>query len=313
MKKILVELKKELYYQWFSKMIITSLIVIIILSILNIFSLNNSITNKYNLYTQTLKFYKEDGLDIEKALSEDYEVKSNGNIEEVDNVLKYDHDAVSNSIESIDPINTINSSLSFLTVAFLPIIWGVYGAIVGSYDFKYKTLKVRSVLSKNKNILLSKHLSISIVIVINTLISLLVFYILSLILYNSTLHNNTFKEFITLSKFNIGNNILQILFSITVSIIFSNIGLIIGMVSKNSLMASLIICLYNLLIPNLGAYDIKNLIMNLGDKIYTFNESFQLNVYHPIDNNFIYIIFIFIFTFISITFCRWFKKTSKFN
>ncbi|MEG0051564.1 MAG: hypothetical protein RR712_05230 [Terrisporobacter sp.] len=313
MKKILAELKKELFYQWFSNMIIVSLSVIIALSVFNIFTLNKSVFNQYNIYTQTLKHYKDNGLDINKDLSTDYKINTENNIEEIDNILRYDFDAVSNSIEDLNPINSVNSNLSYLTFVFLPIIWGIYGAIVGSYDFKYKTLKIRSILSKNKNILLSKQLSITIVIIVNTIISVLIFSMLSFVLYSSILSNNILKEFITFSRLNIVNSILQILFSIITSIIFSNIGLVIGMISKNALIASLTICLYNLLIPNLGVYDFKNLIMNLGGKIYTFNESFQLSLYYPIDNNFIYIIFIFIFTFILTLFCKWFKKTSKFN
>ena len=294
-------------------MMVVSLSIIVILSVFNLFTLNKSISNQYNIYTQTLNNYKDNGLDINKALSTDYKINTKNNIEEIDNILRYDFDEVSKAIESINPVNSVDSNLSYLTFVFLPIIWGVYGAIVGSYDFKYKTLKVRSILSKNKNILLSKQLSITIVIILNTIISVLIFSILSFVLYNSILSNNILKEFVTFSRLNIVDSILQILFSIIISIIFSNIGLVLGMVSKNGLIASLTICLYNLLIPNLGIYDLKNLIMNLGSKIYTFNESFQLGLYYKIDNNYIYIIFTFAFIFMLILFCKWFNKTSKFN
>ena len=116
-------------------------------------------------------------------------------------------------------------------------------------------------------------------------------------------------EFILSSNNIFYNPINQLLFSMAVAIIFSNIGFILGSLTKSTLISSLIIVIYNLMIPSLGKYDLTNLIANIGSKIFEFNSSF--NLFTPKEvSYFPYIIYAFAFLIINI-YCYYFLKEKK--
>lgn len=313
MQNLLKEIYRELLYQWFSKLIISVIVIVGILSIINIYSLNHGIYNKYSLFRQTLEQYENDGVDIESKLKEDYEIKIiNENNEEIDNALRYDYEQVKIAINAITPCNTINNILSYLTFVYFPIIFGIYGVLVGTYDYKNKTLKLKSILSNYKEIFLSKQISIIITVMITIMTSIIISYIGHWIAYNAIINANELGEFISDSRNIFYNPIKQVLFSLIVSIIFSNIGFILGCITKNVLMSSLIIVIYNIMIPSLGKYDLTNLIANIGSRLFQFNSLFTL--FKPKEvANYAYIVLIIVVIIINIC-CYWvLKKRSKYS
>lgn len=312
MKNLFVELKRELLYQWFSKLILFIFCTLTVLVVINVFSLQSSIKSKYSLYNKTTQQYIADGIDIETALSENYNIEVKDNIEEIDNILRYDYDNLIFSIAQVNPKNTINTILSFISFIFIPLIFGIYGVILGNYDYKYKTLKLRNILSDCTNYLLSKQIIILIISVSSIIFAIGISFIFNTILYKSILINPLITKFITNEAIvPVTQSLLQIIFAIIISIIFANIGFILSLLTKKLLLSSLIIVFYNLIIPPLGIYDLKNLIITIGNNLFKFNFSFTLTS-ATTTTLFPYLIYIALFFIIIFFSYKVFSKKSKY-
>lgn len=267
---------KDIFYQIYSKNFFILLLVIILLSAFNTFSLKKNISNNFNLFNKTLEQAENNGENIEEALRANVNITKKENVEEIDNVLKYDYLNLVNSINSVNPKLTINQILSYLTFTFFPIIFGVFGVIVATYENKYKILKLNSICDDKKIIFMSKIMALVLISSVTLLVTLSINYIINFCIYNSIINNPKFEPYILNNILNIDIilSIKQVLFSLSVILIFAIIGFVFGNILRNSTISIIIILLYNLLIPITGRYDLKNILLYEGSKLFKFTGNF---------------------------------------
>ncbi|MGG5255366.1 ABC transporter permease, partial [Neobacillus sp. SM06] len=157
-------IKKELTYQYFSRVLLLTFIVILFFSLWNLYLQMKEAQDYYSQFLKTRAEFVSDGISIEEALKQKSNVQlkktNGGEVATIDNVLRYDYDNVVTSIYISQPKKSITLTLEWMTFLFFPFIFTMYGIYVGTYDFRYKTIKIRSVQDKWKHILLSKQLSI---------------------------------------------------------------------------------------------------------------------------------------------------------
>lgn len=277
MKNLLRNVQNELRYQLYSNIIVMIVIIIFMLSCLNIYSTRISVDSNYDRFLKTYSEYKKEGMDIEEALGKPYKILEISESENViDNILRYDFDSVGNSIKSLHPSMSINHTLSYLSILFLPLIFGIYGSVIATYDIKNRTLKLRAILSDGKTNTLAKQLAMFIVILSIILVLLFCMYIVSGFIYRNISNIEEYKPFILNSLKLTTNNFIQIGYAVISSIIFANIGYLIGTITSSTLIPTIIIGAYMFIIPNLGVYDLKNLILTLGGRIFKFTGNFQI-------------------------------------
>lgn len=313
MKNLLRNLQNELRYQLYSKIIGMIVIIIFILSCLNIYSTRVSVDSNYSRFLRTYSEYKEEEMDIEEALSKPYkilEISESGNV--IENILRYDFDSVGDSIKSLHPSMSINHTLSYLAILFLPLIFGIYGAAIATYDIKNRTLKLRAILSDGKTNTLAKQLAMLIVILSTILVLLFCMYIVSGFIYRSVSNIEEYKPFILNSLEVTTNNFIQIGYAVILSIIFANIGYLIGTITRSTLVPTIVIGAYMFIIPNLGVYDLKNVIMTLGARIFKFTGNFQIASPIVGVNYMHYIVWVFIILLITILPTFIYNRTSKY-
>lgn len=278
MKNLFQDIRSELLYELYSKKIFILLLIVFGLSFINLMSLNKNISTNYELFKKTTNEYIEQNINIEEELKKEaniVELENGGNI--IKNVIRYDYDNLVKSIESLHPSRIVNSTLSYLTFIYIPIIFGIYGILIASYDRKYKTWKIKAILNNIKTKIIAKQISLIFITILSIMISLLGIYIVSIFMYKNISNNNQFIQFIQENiSYDIGSIVLQILFSTLIAILFSNIGFFMGVISNSSLFPSILLMIYSLLIPNLGVYDLKNIIINTGSRLFQFNGMFQL-------------------------------------
>jgi ABC-2 type transport system permease protein len=89
-KNIFQVIKRELYYQWFSKKILLLFIILLFFSIAHLVGLYNDTMSNYNRYLMTEDYYKEQGIDIVEALKEPISSQVDGNSRIVNNPIKDD-------------------------------------------------------------------------------------------------------------------------------------------------------------------------------------------------------------------------------
>ncbi|WP_338631950.1 hypothetical protein [Clostridium baratii] len=267
---------KEIFYQMYSKNFFILILISILLAGLNAFSLRENIYNKFNVFNKTLEVAESNGENIEEALRSGVNVTKNNNVEEVDNVLKYDYLNLVNSIKAVNPKSTVNQTLSYMTFSFFPIIFGVFGVIVATYDRKYKMRKLNAIYDNKKIRFISKILSLILISSVVLIITLGITYIINFFIYNNISGNPRFEPYIlnNIASMGLIFKIKQVLFSLSVIFIFSIIGFILGSILMNSTSAILVILLYNLLFPITGKYDLKNILLYEGSTMFEFIGNF---------------------------------------
>lgn len=267
---------KEIFYQMYSKNFFILILISILLAGLNAFSLRENIYNKFNVFNKTLEVAESNGENIEEALRSVVNVTKNDNVEEVDNVLKYDYLNLVNSIKAVNPKSTVNQTLSYMTFSFFPIIFGVFGVIVATYDRKYKMRKLNASYDNKKIRFISKILSLILISSVVLIITLGITYIINFLIYNNISGNPRFEPYIlnNIASMGLIFKIKQVLFSLSVIFIFSIIGFILGSILMNSTSAILVILLYNLLFPITGKYDLKNILLYEGSTMFEFIGNF---------------------------------------
>jgi hypothetical protein len=284
-------IRNEILYLLYSKKIFIFLIILFVaLTICNCNEVN-LLQHSYKEYLSVENYYiKQGDKNIQKYLNKDLNIthqESNGaTITNVDNPLKYNFMLVGGYFKTLKPNNMTISLLELLTFFLGPFIFGLFGVLLATYDFKYKTIKLKSLQqSWSKNVLTK--LLISIVCTATLIIFL--FAISQLVsnfiyIYANTIIPNS-KQF-TISDQNIRANriAIELLISIFICSMFSIIGFTLGLIFKSSTAPIIILAVYNFALPNLGKYDLKNLLSIIGHKYFEFDSN-VFSLFTPVNIN----------------------------
>lgn len=276
-KDMLNSTKKELKYQLYSKVFLITFLVIFLFAVFNLYSQMMYVKANYNLFLRSMEKYKELGIDITEALNSPAVVEKKNGLEMVDNFLRYDYDNVALSIYDLGKADrVITNTLKWLSFLVFPFIFAIYGIYVATYDIKYKTIKIKAIQKRYSQILFSKQLSMYVSSVMIISIVLLLSNIASFLFYNMVSYAIPVDNF-ELTTFPSDTNVmLQLILSIGITFIFITIGFYLGIIFKGFAYPAMIFTVYNFIVPNLGKYDLKNLISILGHKVFDFYGNFIL-------------------------------------
>ncbi|MEE6453289.1 hypothetical protein RAH41_22335 [Gottfriedia acidiceleris] len=316
MTNFIKEISLEYYYQYKAKYFILLVLALLFLSAFVVNSQFMLTKSTLENYKHIEEIYRRDKIDINDALNDELNLKRpDSNTEVVDNYLKYEHLNYQNSLIALNPINAINQLFSSVCLIILPIIFSMYSICVAHYDIKYKILKV---LLINKSFIkyhINKVASILVVILLS---------ILGISIFHSINQMIVFKFFTRIdpSVPNIDDSIfsvsfadkipIQILFVLIINIFFSILFYFASVFTRSIILPSSILFIYMFLVPNMGKFDIKNIILYSVPKI--FNTKATLFSTHTGKEFPIYYIFfwITILIFFSLTVVYISDKRSKY-
>ena len=71
--------------------------------------------------------------------------------------------------------------------------------------------------------------------------------------------------------------IMKIMYGMGIALLFSEIGLFAGTILKGAVIPIIILFSYSLMIPNLGRYDLKNIMLFSAQNVYDYSGSFAIN------------------------------------
>lgn len=317
MKNMLDSYVKEMKYQYYSKVVIIFVVSIIISGIFfmvtNILRLNYH----YNMFIRTYEYEESNGENIEELLKEEYSYNTyiddeENTIEEITNPLRFDYENLLHSIHLITPTQSIIQVIEFLTLILIPIASTIFALYISTYDYKYKTVKVVSVNNNWTKKCFSKLISLFTTNIISISSSVIVTFIVANILYIKTAKNIPISDFEIPQYYSNVNLIVKISIAYLCSIIFSCIGLIMGMLFKRMIIPIILFFIYYTCIPMMGKYDFKNIIYNLSNKVFDFYGSIGIPNYIEISVTIciLYVIGIILSSIIAIILIS--KKQSKY-
>lgn len=277
------KIQRELIYSFYTFIPLIMITVIMMLISLNYFNLYKSAIANYDLYKKTEAIHLNQGLNIEEELKKEPNIYiDNDGVEVLENVLSYDYKNLVSSINELRPINNISISLKWLTFIFFPLIFTLYGINIGTYDYFYKTIKIKIVHNKWKDVFIGKLLAIYLMTIIIFIVTIFSSIIISNIVFGILKNNIPIHGYIDNSSFDMLSFIKMSILSLTVCLLYGTIGLCIGIIFKSPLIPSLLFVGYNFFLPILFSGDLRNLISTFGHRAFHFdNDGFKL--FQPIE------------------------------
>lgn len=275
MKKLFNSIKYDFKLNLYNK----SIFIVTLLTILTFLIVNYNMLEKFNsnlkLYNYTVAEMKENGEDIEELMNQEVnvfeEVMEDGGVQQyIDNPLKYDYDNLKNSLTSISGINIIIGLLENSTLVFLGLIGGIYMVYVITYEFSEKTIKTRLLIDNPSRLLLSK--------IITGILIISVVYFSSLLVSGCISYE--WSEYVIRSsnvdiepiEFGADKILGCVMTSYLITLMFSIFGCAIGLLLRKMSLSILSFLVLHLVVPSMGKYDYKNLILSI------FSCSFELDM-----------------------------------
>lgn len=281
MRNIVETTKHEIFFQMKSKCIIYIILLLTIITIIHMFGLYNSVLNNYQMYNHTKQLYIENGIDIIEALKDDNIVYANQNSSITNNPIKEDYINLAISIQNVLPMNAISNTYEYFLFVFGTLIFGIYSAYIAAYDFKFRTYKIISTMYSQNEILLGKICSIFILIFVSMVFMAALAWGFSYPVKFLISNKLPINEYL-IPGLKYTNSILeQFIFAVAILVLYTIIGFSISYITKNMLPVTLILSLYTLLIPTLGAYDLKNIISYFAHKVFDFQSRFV--IFEPVE------------------------------
>lgn len=283
-KHIFKLMKKELLYQYYAKTLLILFIPLILISLWNVYAQYETTKSNYAQYVKTETEYKKLGIDIKKALTMPVHIEE-GELEGtegevVENVLKYDDEQFIQSLHLMEPTQAISTTLEWMGFIFYPLAFGLYAIYISTYDVKFKTMKIKAVRYQWNDVLLSKQLSLYTVILIFTSMICLISYLASHLFYVAISHDISVQLFTYQDS--TGYSIpLQWMFVVFISCLFSTIVFYLGVLCRSFILSGGVYMVYFLLVPNLGVFDLKNMMANLALHLFSFKGNYKLFVPIP--------------------------------
>lgn len=262
-------IKQELRYGIYSKNYYIVLILLVLLFGLTIFLNYNSVIDTYKSYKKTVNYYEKQGLDIQKDLAGEYKVEKNENSVTVSNPILYHKDSVSKYAYAASPKYTFSQLLES-SILYFPLVFGILGLLVGTSDFKYKAIKVKTVRMDKKTLGIVKQLSIALISFIIMLTALMISYILGWIMYNKLCARVPIAQFDIGTVTTSSSIIIKFIFGYIIALVFAEIGYTLGIIFKNVIVGMIAIIAYMFFLPNLGRFDLKNCIFYFAKKVFDF-------------------------------------------
>jgi len=287
----------EFYYQRRAKIFYLFLAISILLSSLMFFSQVTLIQSNLTNFEMHLEEATKNEEDVHQLLSGNFSVTFNNNVEQIDNPLKYYYMAYQSSLVAMNVKNGINQLLSSSYFIIFPFIAGIYGIIVANSDIKYHTTKIRLSLDTQWKLSLNKILA--------SLLSIFFFLFASIVIFLLLQYLSMF--FIKPEpSLNIDGTLLnqisylnkapvQLLVIIIVAFMNFIFCFYLTAVTRNTFISLFLLGIYNLILPPLGKYDLKNILLTIYPSIFNTNAStFRANVGQNIELGFHLIIISFL-------------------
>ncbi|MDQ0175963.1 hypothetical protein [Bacillus chungangensis] len=263
--------KQEILYGIYSKTYFYIILFLVSLFVLVSYTNYSVAMSAYNSFLHTENFYKENNLDIEKDLEGEYELNYDGNQDVVENPILYEKEMVSTYVYTASPKYALTQ---FLESAFLyfPIVFGTIGLLIAIFDFKYKTIKLKTVreskfgfgIVKQASLMVSGLFILSIALIIAFLINYFFYYKIS-----EAIPISEFQSSLSNAEPN-STLLLRFFFAYVISVIFMTIGYTLGIMFKNIYIGFILIAIYMFFLPSFVVFDLKNSLHYLGNRIYDF-------------------------------------------
>ncbi|REJ19077.1 MAG: hypothetical protein C6W59_04540 [Paenibacillaceae bacterium] len=279
----------EIRLQYYNKNIFILMASILILASINLYPNVNLIRQYDIMFQNQVHNLSGDGINPMDFINKEAKVteitRENGwVVSEIDNPVRYSYDMLMRSIKVVAPEYFAQFSLEIITYILGPVFFGIFGAWMTQYDYREKTVKIRAVEHDWKLVVLSKQLTIVMFVALTILLVFSVFRLCGPIIHDFAMKNVSGEiDFNLIDQIPVKTGIIQkILISICLCSLFGLIGSFLAILFRSTVYATVMLVVYNFFVPNLGAYDIKNVFLVIGHHTFDFYGNFRPIIPHDL-------------------------------
>lgn len=230
----------------------------------------NAAIDSHEAYLKYENYYKSNHLDLETALKGEYKVEKHEGGQRIENPILYYKESVGKYIYSASPKYLISEFLESATL-FFPLVFGLLGLFVSTYDIRHKTLKNKTVRSSRSVLGAAKHLTLLLSSFVILVIALIISFLIGLIVYKNLSNSLPVADFISKTEYTSSSSILiKIAFGYIVALLFAEIGYALGILFKNMIVGIVAIAIYIYVMPILGSFDLRTSMKFLAKKVFDF-------------------------------------------
>ena len=280
---IIKAVKQELSYNIYSKLSFNLVLVLTtlfsLMSLLNIAAVNDI----HLQYQNSLRFHEEEGVDIETYLAMDYSFEDNGDGSyTVTNPLRFDQERLRRHLFASHPAGLIGYLLESSIVLF-PLIFATLGLVTAVSDFKYRTIKIKTVRLKKRYLGISKQVSLLLSSFVIFTASLLFAYLIGIFAWEILIDPTLLNEFPIENLPSSSSVITRLAFGYFLVLFYTIIGYSLGIIFKNILVGIISISVYHFILPNLGIFSVRNSIFYLKHRLFDFYGAVAMEA--PLETN----------------------------
>lgn len=278
---IIQSIKQELKYHFFSRNFF--LFILILLSMIVITFTTNyfAIKMDYSDYYQTIQHYQEEDINIEDRLLQGYTIDDQQDGVSIENPLPYYKSQMEKNLYAMSHFYSPSQVLHVLST-LSSLIFVAIGTFIACNDYKYRTIKVKTVRMNKRTINMSKQITLMLITAILILLSVLLAYLVGFIFFQIIMHNFNMDGLTWMEMDQKSILPVKILFTFLIAVFYAEMGYCLGLLFKSSLIPILIFATRSMLIPTLDPLDPQNIQLFFANKVFDFYgialESFPLEV-----------------------------------
>lgn len=268
-------LRAELGYQSRSRHLLWALGAAILAAVPTTLQLVDRADHLVGLFSRSLTQAEQAGVRLEEALAVPVQQSSDGGVNTVDNVLRFDYENASAALNSLHPTPAAVHVLEFATFIVFPVLFAAYGIIVSTYDYRFKTWKVKVAAHGWPSVLLGKVASLGVAIgavLVTVLVSGLAFGAVVGEFFTPSVP----PELADADVHRVGGVLPAIGMALVSCSFFGLLGLALGTIFRSAIAPLIGFLVVNFLVPIMVAFDPRNLLSVLGHRAFTFEGPFQL-------------------------------------
>jgi len=316
-KRIFNIMKQDFEYLYKSKVLFALIISIFFVLAVYQYANISTLKNSYKEFNDMVNTYKENNIDIEKKLKEPLKIErkqsSAGLGISTNNPIAYSRQKVLESIYTIGPSYSAQSFLGVWTLLLGPLIFGIFGVYLVMYDYRFRTIKLRAIDNNWFEIIIAKQLLLLILTIIMTILASIIFFLFSLFTYNNIIDGIKGIDLNMLANIKSNSNFFSKLgTSLLLINVFAFFSMFLSIISRMIVLPIIVIFSYLFIIPSLGRYDYKNLVLKMASSTFDRFGSFNYALSGDVNLTLCYLIISLLFLFLFIINIGISKKQSNY-
>ncbi|WP_441440813.1 hypothetical protein [Brochothrix thermosphacta] len=254
-----------------SKIVVKFILVATVLFSMILLMNFSAVNSTHSDFQTQVKFAKENGEDINVELKKEYKVtEQSSNSTHIENPLSFYKELLDKLIFASSNEYRLTQIFESSIVLF-PIVFGILGIFNATYDFRFKTIKLKAVNVNRKTLATGKHITTWLISLVILVVSISLAWLVGWAINSYLQQLHIFNTTVSLPLRDMG---LKVAWTVFLAIFYCELGYTIGYITKNSSISIIAIFIVSYIMPmlnfNLGYFDINKAILAISAQVFDY-------------------------------------------